>query len=219
LLALIWAGLYLVRPGIRSSRGPGGSDGHRWNDELLLVWLASPVALAAALSIVWPMFIGRYLIVCVPAICLVAARGAMAMRAQKWLLSAALVLLAIAMGKSSIDSARFARDDYRGAVGYVERCHAPDDLVVTLPKFPVFNSISSITGAIQPWRFTSPRKRPTWPRHCPTTAGPGCSAAPGASMEPMSSLRRSCSLTSRGWHGSATGSKCSCLRLRERRSP
>lgn len=63
-----------------------------WHLGLLLSWLFVPVASLLAISMVQPMMMSRYLLICVPAIILLAARGIQSIR-PRW--ASGLVLIAV----------------------------------------------------------------------------------------------------------------------------
>jgi mannosyltransferase len=57
-----------------------------WRVQLLLIWLFFPGALTVLLSLVRPVFLGRYLIFCLPALLILVAAGLARLR-QAWLLA------------------------------------------------------------------------------------------------------------------------------------
>jgi hypothetical protein len=63
-----------------------------WHLGLLLSWLFVPIASILAISMVQPMMMSRYLLICVPAITLLAARGIQSIR-PRWV--SGLVLVAV----------------------------------------------------------------------------------------------------------------------------
>ncbi len=60
-----------------------------WRAQFLLIWLIFPVLLTVLLSLARPVFLGRYMIFCLPALLILAAAGLARLR-QAWLLVAAL---------------------------------------------------------------------------------------------------------------------------------
>jgi mannosyltransferase len=63
-----------------------------WRVQFLLVWLLFPVALTVLLSFARPVFLGRYLIFCLPALAILAAAGLARLR-QPWVLATALAMM------------------------------------------------------------------------------------------------------------------------------
>jgi mannosyltransferase len=60
-----------------------------WRSQFLLMWLSFPVALTVLLSFARPVFLGRYMIFCLPPLLILVASGLTRLR-QTWLLAAAL---------------------------------------------------------------------------------------------------------------------------------
>ena len=60
-----------------------------WRIQFLLIWLLFPVALTALLSFARPVFLGRYMIFCLPALLILAAAGLARVR-PPWLLAVTL---------------------------------------------------------------------------------------------------------------------------------
>ncbi len=63
-----------------------------WRTQFLLIWLFFPVALTVLLSFARPVFLGRYMIFCLPALLILAAAGLARLR-HMWMLGAALVVI------------------------------------------------------------------------------------------------------------------------------
>ncbi len=66
-----------------------GQEWPIWRVQFLLIWLFFPVLLTALLSFARPVFLGRYMIFCLPALVLLTAAGLARLR-RAWLLTAAL---------------------------------------------------------------------------------------------------------------------------------
>lgn len=60
-----------------------------WRTQFLLIWLFFPVVLTVLLSFARPVFLGRYMIFCLPALLILVAAGLARLR-KSWLLGAAL---------------------------------------------------------------------------------------------------------------------------------
>jgi mannosyltransferase len=56
----------------------------RWHVGLLLCWLLLPIASIVAISVVQPMMMSRYLLICIPAITLLASKGILSIQ-PKWI--------------------------------------------------------------------------------------------------------------------------------------
>ena len=63
-----------------------------WRVQFLLVWLLFPVLLTVLLSFVRPVFLGRYMIFCLPPLVILAAAGLARLR-KSWMLAAALTIV------------------------------------------------------------------------------------------------------------------------------
>ncbi|HXJ90177.1 MAG TPA: hypothetical protein VMS18_25425 [Candidatus Binatia bacterium] len=76
---------------VRQSLWSGGETWEVWRCQFLLVWLLFPVMLTVLLSLARPVFLPRYMIFCLPALLILAARGLA--KLNRWLLSPMLVLV------------------------------------------------------------------------------------------------------------------------------
>jgi mannosyltransferase len=68
------------------ARGPAWET---WRAQFLVIWLFFPVALTVLLSFARPVFLGRYMIFCLPALLILVAAGLARLR-KSWMLGAAL---------------------------------------------------------------------------------------------------------------------------------
>jgi mannosyltransferase len=120
--------------------------GEREKLSLLLFWLLAPLALPLVISAVsTPIFVNRYGIAATPALLLLAARGVWAAGAMlgrssparsKAIASAiALLLVALSGGVLWRYFGDVDKDQWREAVGYVNREAEPGDLVVVAPDY------------------------------------------------------------------------------------
>jgi mannosyltransferase len=93
-----------------------------WRSQFLLLWLLLPVAVTCLLSFARPVFLGRYMIFCLPALLILVAYGLTRLR-QAWLLAAALtgLLLLCMQGVFFIYANDFdnERDSSGAAAGFV----------------------------------------------------------------------------------------------------
>ena len=87
-----------------------------WRSQFLLIWLLFPVLLTAVLSFARPVFLGRYMIFCLPAFLILTAAGLARIR-QAWLLGSAwaAILALCCQGISFVYAHDF--DDERDASG------------------------------------------------------------------------------------------------------
>jgi 4-amino-4-deoxy-L-arabinose transferase-like glycosyltransferase len=116
LLYLACVSLALVIPRERAGSQP------RWNLMFLVLWLVVPIALVFILSLVKPVFLYRYLIVSLPALCLLAAWGITRIK-PRWL--GGILLAAVAALSLIADTGLYARgldqplEDWRSATAYI----------------------------------------------------------------------------------------------------
>ncbi len=111
-----------------------------WKDGLILLWLAFPILIAIAISLLGkPIFMSRYMILCLPAMCLVASRALFALGQRKIIQRGAILLLSAALLLSVWHVHHRERDQYRTIVRQVQRCHQPGDLVAITPGFTIPN--------------------------------------------------------------------------------
>jgi mannosyltransferase len=105
-----------------------------WRGALLVSWTALPIVILGLVSIINPLFVQRYLIFCLPATVMLAARGMTALPQRRlglWLVVALCVfsLVNVFMGYSK------PREDWRSAAAAVFASAAPGDAVVIFPFF------------------------------------------------------------------------------------
>jgi len=72
-----------------SSKTSSGTCWQTWRAQFLLIWLIFPVLLTVLLSFARPVFLGRYMIFCLPALLILVAAGLARLRTA-WLLAAVL---------------------------------------------------------------------------------------------------------------------------------
>lgn len=133
----------------------------RWTRAFLLLWLVLPIVLAYGVSLVQPLFISRYLSLCLPPMVLLVALGIARIAELGWHKSFALVLaLVLALQAYGLFTwyADTEKENWRGAASYVledarqgdavlffsfyvqhpfeyylERLNAPPGLLTTIP--------------------------------------------------------------------------------------
>jgi mannosyltransferase len=114
-----------------------------WALRLLGLWLVLPPALTLAASVIKPLFFPRYMVMCVPALVLLAARGIVRLSrlpaVQHWAAAAALLLvLAFSAWGARQYFVNFPTEtsDWRSAVGYILEHQQPGDGVLFyIPNF------------------------------------------------------------------------------------
>jgi mannosyltransferase len=106
----------------------------RWALRLLFLWLVLPPALTLAVTPVKPLFYGRYMVICVPALVLLAARGlTLLYHAPMARRGAALAAFMLVMTLSGWGThkyfTRFPQEstDWRAAVNYIRERQQPGD--------------------------------------------------------------------------------------------
>jgi len=105
----------------------------RWGYWLLACWLVVPVALAGLVSMLWPVFVTRYLLVCLPAVVLLVAVGLAMTRPALLAVLLVVVLLASAQGlhRYYVQSYKDG-ENWRGLVQHVATEAEPGDSVIFL---------------------------------------------------------------------------------------
>jgi hypothetical protein len=117
---------------------PVAERGTRWAWEMLLIWAAFPVLVTVVLSLlVTPLLIDRYLILCLPAVCLLASGGLQLLWNQRALYFCAIGLLVFALTIGLWRLEHRDREQYRMVVESVKACYRPGDLVVAMPKYSI----------------------------------------------------------------------------------
>lgn len=127
LLVLAYAILCIVALLVR--RNPSQT----WSLRLLLLWIAAPIAIILALSIARPLFVPRYFLLCLPALCLLAAVGLSRLRTPILIAPALVLLLGLAFrGDLSYyrDDFDIKRDDWRAATEYLRTNASASDAIM-----------------------------------------------------------------------------------------
>jgi mannosyltransferase len=127
---------YLSLAALAFVRSPGSNppDKERWTLRLLLLWLVLPPLLTLAASPIKPLFSARYMVLCVPALVLLAARGLSHLynfsATKRWIGAAALLLV---MTLSAWGTYQYfvnfpaENTDWRSAVNYILENQQPGD--------------------------------------------------------------------------------------------
>lgn len=107
-----------------------------WKHYFLLLWLILPPALLLLISVRWPVFEPRFLIVCIPPLLLLVADGLTQVRSKIFFSAALMILLALSL--AGVDyyyrgriSSQYS-DDWRDATRYIlSQAKAGDAVVFT----------------------------------------------------------------------------------------
>ncbi len=104
-----------------------------WARQFLLIWLLFPVALTTVVSLVRPVFLGRYFIFCLPALLILAAAGLASLR-KTWMMAIclAVMLLLSLQGTLSYYEHDFdlERDGSEAAADYIYNHVQPGDAIL-----------------------------------------------------------------------------------------
>jgi len=127
LLVLLASGVWAVAGALK--------EGRAWPHGFVALWLLAPVVLTYVVSLVQPMFLARYLIVCVPALLLFGA--AAIERLRRPVAAGGLALLLVAFSSAQlVDFYRRERgEDWRGATRSVLAAARAGDAVLFFPDF------------------------------------------------------------------------------------
>lgn len=117
-------------------RRENGEHIHLWRYTLLLCWLAIPIALGALVSLIWPIFVTRYFIVCLPALVMLVAVGLAVVRPVA---QVAVLLVVLLLGAQGL-GIYYAQDhkegeNWRGLVQHVAEEAQRGDRVLFLSRF------------------------------------------------------------------------------------
>ncbi len=136
---ILLIGVYLALCGLAFWRADGVADSGKenWALRLLGLWLVLPPALTLAATVVKPLFSPRYMLMCVPALVILSARGIIRLShlpaVKYWVAAAALVMvLTLSAWGTRQYFVNFPTEtsDWRSAVGYILEHQKPGDGVV-----------------------------------------------------------------------------------------
>jgi mannosyltransferase len=111
-----------------------------------------------------PMFIGRYLIGCLP-LAVIAAAGGWSVLWTRWRLPSAIAIVGVSvlLIGASIDRTRPPPEDYRGAAADVTERLRPVDGIVAVSNYPITGLVRYLPEGIETQRFIAPSpERQTW---------------------------------------------------------
>ena len=106
---------------------------HRWNLQLLALWVAVPITIILVISIARPLFVPRYFFFCLPALCLLAAVGLTGLKPPTFAAPALVLFLGLSFrGDLSYFRNDFdiQRDDWRAATEYLRLNTAASDAIM-----------------------------------------------------------------------------------------
>jgi mannosyltransferase len=162
-----------IAPVAKRLLGRVNVDWETWRIQFLLLWLLFPVALTVLLSWARPVFLGRYMVFCLPAFVVLAAAGLARLR-PAWLLGPALavVLLLSLQGTLAYYDHDFdlARDGAGAATDYVLDRAQPGDVVVfhiaeTRVAYEFFRSLRSGANSADEYSGASFGPKIVYPDH------------------------------------------------------
>jgi mannosyltransferase len=104
--------------------------GRQWAVGLLAAWVVVPLAGAILISLIDPVFIGRYLLFTAPAIALLAGAGLASARPVPAVLVGAAIVLAAGPPLAVYYPVPASYDDWRGAAAFVATYASPGDRIV-----------------------------------------------------------------------------------------
>jgi len=138
---VVLAGAYLTLCGLAfwRSYGVAGSDQEQWALRLLGLWLVLPPTLTLAATVIKPLFFPRYMLMCVPALVILAARGIIRLgclqTGKYWAATAAftfvLIITLSAWGTHQyFVNFSMETSDWRSAVSYILEHQQPGDGII-----------------------------------------------------------------------------------------
>ena len=142
MLALYVAlGFFSLRPLWHRASNQSAEVQEKWQIRLIASWLALPIALLIAASSIKPLFQPRYLLMCLPALILLAAVGLMKLsrislvwRRIAGMLFIAMMALSLAGTRKQYRSAGMARSSYRPMTQYILAHYETRDAIVFFPS-------------------------------------------------------------------------------------
>ena len=143
-----------------SVRCRGAADSReRWHYAFLLLWLTLPIILVVLISLVKPLFVSRYFIICLPPFILISALG-LARIKERWSYlawSSVAVIISINSVYTSYHVVKGA--DWRSATRFVLASSRPDDVVITYRDYqtiPFDYYCEKLSGQRRPLEIAHP---------------------------------------------------------------
>lgn len=132
LLVLIYLALCVLA--VAHSTKTIASDKEGWAVRLLTLWLVLPFTVTLAASLIRPIFYPRYMVMCVPAIVLLGARGLTYLSdwtpVKRWAGATVMVLVVLLSGwgvRNYFGDLYDVTSDWRSAVGFIVERQQPGD--------------------------------------------------------------------------------------------
>jgi mannosyltransferase len=125
------------------SAGDEDLDKTRWGLRLLVLWLVLPPGLTLLAGVIKPLFYARYMLLCVPALVLLAGRGLITLgrlRAARYWIAAPVMVLVLSLSAwgthQYFSHLSTETSDWRSAVNYIlERQQPGDGVVFYIPNY------------------------------------------------------------------------------------
>jgi hypothetical protein len=164
-----------------------GRTRENWGYLLVLFWFFLPFIIVLSISVVRPMFVPRFLLICLPAFLLAVSVGLTRIRPRSvaWTLGGAISLLGLAAIPPSYGLS-FGSEDWRLVSSYVFEQAGPGDGVFLYPDYVSI-----------PFQYYRDHKKPApdWPAPIAPTAGalapaPSATNLSGNSHETQQPMRR-----------------------------
>jgi 4-amino-4-deoxy-L-arabinose transferase-like glycosyltransferase len=191
-------GAFVIALKVWVSRWSGRWTVQTWSFLVLMLWLFIPIGIGFFLSFWKPVFLARFLIVCLPAALLLAACG-LAEINQQWIGYALVVVMLLgALAPISSYYAEPGPQDWKSAVGYVAENAGGGDVallpsgycemplryyIIHAAKIPSFPKIFSAPNGVQ-------RARHIWMISCTAAGEPGGSQViPGYRIEEIKQFK------------------------------
>jgi mannosyltransferase len=113
----------------------GASERERPVVGFLLLAVVLPVAILAALSTLQPLFVTRYLLICVPFFVILAAIGIRRIRPRAVMVTISAVAVALSLSQDRSFYFAAPMQDWRGAVNFVAANAKPGDVLIVFPEW------------------------------------------------------------------------------------
>ncbi len=120
-------GLFALVSTGRELSSPRSEAGRRW--AFLLLWLFVPIVVSFAASQAKPFYQAFYLIVCLPPVVIIVARGLVVLPSHRWRLGAATLVAAVTAVELALWYGTYDKEDWRAAERYVATHAQPGDTV------------------------------------------------------------------------------------------
>ena len=120
-------GVFALWAARRELAAPRSTTGWRW--AFLLLWALLPIVVSFAVSQAKPAFQPFYLIVCLPPVVIVVARGLVLLPSLRLRIAAGIVVVALALVELGLWYGTYDKENWRAAERHVETNARPGDVV------------------------------------------------------------------------------------------